>query len=166
MAGCSPMRLIKSHFIITSPMSLKRIHFLSHLLAIIPSSSQCPGSNTSIPRLTGHPKWSNLLYFPHMTNLQHHPMNPQSPFQNLHPSQLPNLHDLQNTRDTQNHDNYLNQKQYLRHLQPPTHRHQTLLMDHNPCLSRMNHAPRAVHKTPPPHPRPPKANPGRRGLAY
>jgi len=178
MAGCSPTRLVKSHFVITSPMSLKRTHFLSHLLAIIPSSSECPGSNASIPRSTGHPKRSNLLYFPHTTNLQHHPTNLQSPFPNLYLPQLPNLRDPPNPRDIQsreglNHDeppNRLqsqNRPQSSNRLQSPTHHnHQILLMNLNPCLSRMSHAPGAVLKTPSLHPRSPKANCGRRNLAY
>ena len=146
MAGYSPTRLVKSLFGITSPMFLKKIRSLSHLSAIILSSWECLGLNVSIPRLTGHPKRSSLLCFPHTTN-------PRSTFQNPHLSQLLNL------RVIPSHEN----PNHLRHLQTP-------FRDHNPCLSRMNHAPRALSnlsqhptllKTPPHHPRPPRFNRGR-----
>jgi hypothetical protein len=163
MAGCFPTQIVKSYFVTTSPTSLKRIHFSSHLSVIIPSSSGCPGSNASIPRSTGHPKLSHPLYFPYMTNLRHHPTKRQSPIQNLHLSKLHNL----NAHVTPNHDDCLNQNEHPRPLQSPNHRnHQILLRDRNPWPSKTSHAPRAIPKTPPLHPRPPKANREQRNLAH
>src|SRR5438046_579322 len=130
MAGFFPTQIVKSHFVITLPMSSKRIHFLSCLSAIIPSSSGCPGSNASIPRSTGHPKRLNLLYFPHTMNLHHHSPNPHA---------IQNHEDL-NRKDL-NHNKPPNHLQSLpqssNRLQSPTrHNHPILLMDPNQCPSR------------------------------